>query len=608
MDLSIAGSFAVQYYLGSQPLQQLHCRIVEDATGAKKAKVAELNRLQSQYRDLKGRYDNLSCEYVEVWDRRSERYHLEHVNCSRCQLKKEMDNVKIKIYEWPLPLAPHSAFATVFELRPPHHFSAWREATAFVLLDILNCHYKPDTTTEVEDHLEKYGALSVYACPQGTGSRITLASSTKPNARTHRKSRHVLGLTERDVCLNNGMTWAYYDSAKTEYTERVEFDEEEPRRCLYSLPTEIRWLEKYLFRPSYRPQGLDPNQAIANQHETPDSMSLREFNGLASVLSQHKLQWMNILCEVASPCIDFRKDETSVVLFQAMYQAGPPSKGSDLREGHHVLNDAEFCHKLAAALHEAAGRIKQNWESSQALANFVFIAGRALALSSDPDVHRACLEFLREARGIASNWLKLVRDKAQSITDNDFRLELFGKIAEIALICVATFDVEERHLRPLLSGLDDASILVQCSISCQECLAPDDMRSRGTLLSLMILRWKRVCSRARAHLTGLFTAKKLQENALDDAIHKTWPEYSKGGRWKALSRPLDHWLETTTAPIHGRSLKVMYNLLTSQLLVNGTARLFLPFLFFSVLFSLPISVLYPFVYPLVYPSLIIQTH
>ncbi|KLU86149.1 hypothetical protein MAPG_05168 [Magnaporthiopsis poae ATCC 64411] len=565
----VENSFAVQYYLGSQPLQKLHHRIVEDATGAKKAKVAELHRLQSRYRDLKARYDTLSCEYVQVWNSQSKKHLLQHIACRRCKLKQQMDGVKICIHEWPLPLAPHAGFATVFELRPPHHFSAWREATALLLLDVLDCRYKAGAATGVEDHLGQYKALSVYAYPRGAGPRITLASSTKPNARTHRKSKHVLGLAEHDVCLNNGMTWAYYDSAKAEYTDRFEFDEERPRRCLYSLASETRWLEKYLFRPSYRPQGLDPNQAIANQHETPDSMSVPEYNGLASVLSQHKLQWMNILCEAASPCIDFRKDETSVVLFQAMYQAGPPTKESDLREGHKILNDAEFCHKLVTALHEAAGRIKQNWESSQALANFVFIASRALALSSNPGVHRACLGFLREARSIACNWLKLVRAKAQSITDNDFRLELFGKIAEIALICVATFDVEERHLQPLLSGLDDASILVQCFISCQECLAPGDLRPQGTLLSLMILRWKRVCSRARAHLTDLFTVEGFQENALDNAIHKSWPEYSKSGRWKPLARPLGHWLETATAPIHGRSLKVMYNLLTAELLVNG---------------------------------------
>ncbi|KAL8375542.1 hypothetical protein RB599_002029 [Gaeumannomyces hyphopodioides] len=562
-------SFAVQYYFESRQLQELHHRIIDDATKARDAKVAELNRLQSEYRDLKSRHDSLDCEYVDVWKSQFREYRSEHGNCSKCKLKQRMDGLTINIYEWPLPRTPSVANATVFELRPPHHFSAWRETTVFLFLDVLNCHYKAGIVEEVEDRIWEYEALSVYAYPQRTEPRISLVSPTKSNSRTHRRPRHVHGLREYDVCLNNGETWAYYDSAKTEYVARVEFDEEHPQRCVYSLPAQMRWLEKYLFRPSHRPEGLAPNQVIANQHETPDSMSLPEFKALASVLLGHKIQWMNILCEVALPSIDFRKDETSVVLFQAMYQAGPPTKGSDLREGHHVLNDVKFCRRLAGELHEAAGRIKMNWESSQALANFIFVATRALTLSSDQNEHRAFLGFLREARLIAFGWLKSICAKAKSITDNDFRQELFGKIAEVALICIATFDIEEHHLRPLLSRPEDASILVQCSISCQECLTADDLRPQGTLLSLMVLRWKRVCSRARAYLSGIFTAAEGGGDALEDAVHQCWSNYSNGNQWKSLQSPMKHWLETTTAPIHGYSLNVMFNLLTAELLVNG---------------------------------------
>ncbi|KAL8296078.1 hypothetical protein RB600_001523 [Gaeumannomyces tritici] len=562
-------SFAIQYYSESQKLQGLHRRITKDATKARAEKVAQLAEKQRKYMELKRRHDNLECEQVRVWRRRQREYVWVHSHsCVKCSLDGQMAAIQIEVHEWPLPNELRTAEATVFELCPPPHFSYWRDASAFLILHVLQSQYKKKPLA-VEDDLGKYAALREYAGTLCSSSRISLASSTKPHVRTHRKSKHVFGLTEDDVCLNNGMNYAYYDSVSSKYVTEVVFDEENPQRCMYSLPAQMRWLEKYLFRPSARPEGWTPNHAIANQHETPDSMSLPEFKALVSILLGHKIQWMNILCELAVPSIDFRKDETSFVLFQAMYQAGPPGKGSDLREGHQVLDDAAFCHELTAQLHKAAGRIKLNWESSRALANFVFIATRVLSLSSDTDVHGACLGFLREARLIAFDWLKSVRMRAQSVTDNDFRLELLGKIAEIALICVATFGVEEHHLNGLLSRPEDASILVQCSISCQECLTADDLKSQGTLLSLMILRWKRVCSRACAYLSGMFTAAGGGRDALDDAIHQCWSDYSNGDQWKPLQLPMKHWLETTTAPIHGRSLNVKFNLLTAELLVDG---------------------------------------
>ncbi|KAL8377020.1 hypothetical protein RB595_007919 [Gaeumannomyces hyphopodioides] len=424
-----------------------------------------------------------------------------------CSLKSQMDNLKIDIHEWPLPNNPLSALATVFELSSPDSFSSWRDATAFLVLDVLHCRYQPSTRVS-ERHLDGYSALSTYGHgPARLGSqRISLCSSTKPHAVTHRNARHVIGLGEHDVCLNNGMSYAFYDKSSRQYVDQILAIEDKPDRCMYSLPPQSQWLEKYLFRPSTMPEGQPPNVAISNQHEKPDNFSLPEFRALVSVLLGHRIQWQNILVELAIPYVDFRKDETSLVLFQAMYQAGPPSEGSALRQGCHVLDDAGFSHELLHQLHKAAGRIKQNWESSQALFSFICVATRVLSLSSDTDVHEACLRFLLETRRIAFGWLKQVRTEAQSATKEGFRLELLGKTAEIALICIASFDIDEHHLHVLLHSPEDVSTLIQCSISAQECLQPGDLETRGSLLSLMIFRWKRVCHRASPVLSQVLTS------------------------------------------------------------------------------------------------------
>ncbi|KAL8364190.1 hypothetical protein RB601_009770 [Gaeumannomyces tritici] len=578
-------SFAVRYYSRSRELQELYRSIADDATRTRKEKIAELSRLQDRYITLKSLSDSLSCTQVQVWHRWSG-FVWEHDGCcKKCALQTAMNCIKIDIHEWPLPSQFLAAQAAVFELGGPAYFSFWRDATAFLVLNVLQCRYSANNR-QMECRLSGYQALSGYGAAQLHSRRIALSSSTKPHVVTHRSSKHVAGLTGSDVCLNNGMTYAYYDNVSSTYVHDFQAVEDSPRRCMYSLPTESQWLEKYLFRPSYMPQGQPPNLAIANQHEVPDSFSLPEFRALASIPLGHKIQWLNILSELASSSVDFRKDQTSLVLFQAMYQTGPPADGSALREGHQVLDDVDFCHKLVAQLHGAAGRIKQNWESSQALANFIFIATRILTLSSAEDVHKACLKFLTEARRIAASWLKQVHTKAQAVTEEVFRLELLGKTAELALICVATFDVDdEPHLHFLLSNAKNTSVLIQCCISIQESLLPDVIKARGTILALMIMRWKRVCHRASAYLSRALTSADCQGivkdnkmaqdsgdqtgNGLDDAILQSWSDYRKGGHWRRHSMSLQHWLVTETTPINGRSLDVKYNLLTGELLVNN---------------------------------------
>ncbi|KAL8302397.1 hypothetical protein RB597_002651 [Gaeumannomyces tritici] len=543
-------SFAVRYYAQSQRLRELHCWIDKDATRQRERKVSELHHMQRRYEVMKRENDRRTCYRDPEWSSRLGEQPRNHADsCVKCSTNESMENMRIDVHEWPLPRHPRAAEATIFELCPPPSFSSWRDSTMFVRTVIFGGRYAADGPKMYKTLLQ-YPSLSRYAESPQVAWRISPASDNKPSSSTHRRHRHVFGLTRDDVCINNGMTYAYHDNEQHQFVQEVEFHERDLLRCAYRLPDGAAWLGKYLFRPSDMPEGLPPNSALANQHEAPDSMGRQEFVSLVSVPLGHKIQWQNILCELVVPCVDFRKEETAIVLFQAMYQAGPATEGSDLREGHQVLEDVEFCHRLVAALREAAGRVGQNWEASRALANFVCIATRVLSLSSDTGVHDACLRFLGEARLMAVGMLRSVRANVESsaAAERRFQSELLDKAAEVCL---------------------DASVFVRCSIDCHEALADRDPEPQGTLLSLMALRWKRVCVRARACLSDMFTAGESGGNGLDDAVRQCWPEYNKCGRWKPLQTPLGHWLETSTTSGHGRSLNIKFNLLTAELLVDG---------------------------------------
>ncbi|TLS20498.1 uncharacterized protein PpBr36_11159 [Pyricularia pennisetigena] len=121
-------------------------------------------------------------------------------------------------------------------------------------------------------------------------------------------------------------------------------------------------LEKNIYRPSRCPAGLAPNSAIANQAEYPSHLSVEKYKGLRSIPSGHIIQWQNILLQLAMPIVDFRREETSLIVLQAMYQTGPSNddKSMPLRQAHSVLDCAEFCAKLVGQLQLATRRINQN--------------------------------------------------------------------------------------------------------------------------------------------------------------------------------------------------------------------------------------------------------
>ncbi|KAI6440107.1 hypothetical protein MCOR15_011856, partial [Pyricularia oryzae] len=69
------------------------------------------------------------------------------------------------------------------------------------------------------------------------------------------------------------------------------------------------------------PAGPVPNAAIANQAECPPHLSIEEYKGLCSIVAGNKIQWQNILLQLAMPSVSFRRAETGCTVLQAMYQA-----------------------------------------------------------------------------------------------------------------------------------------------------------------------------------------------------------------------------------------------------------------------------------------------
>lgn len=271
-----------------------------------------------------------------------------------------------------------------------------------------------------------------------------------------------------------------------------------------------------------------------NRYKCPDHLSLDEYKILSSIPLGFRIQWFQVLRELVSPCVDFKKVETSLFILQIIYQAGPSSSESTTRDSHLVLEDDTFSHRLLEALHTALERVKENWESSQALQTFTSIVQRLLTFTASSDISGQCLAYLAKLRAISFGWVGLLRQKSHAASNDEQRSDLSAKSVEIALTCVDSFDVDERYLDDLLSASEPSTILIRCSMVIQEA-ALATSKSVEPMKALLYSRWKVLLHRCSKIISKNVLVR--DNPCLDEAIKMSWAAYKV--RYQILSCPVE---------------------------------------------------------------------
>lgn len=565
-DFGTPSCFSVRYYDAFPKYKDLRQRIEAAAIEERRKKCEDLRSKKSKYNSLMRQYQESDCddtyEWTDVFGRRCS--HSSY--CHKCTLRREFEGIEISVHEWPLPRKELETKSVVFELDAPQAFCDWRDSTIFLLLDVFGAAYDGGSQPRFSYPLDQYRALQHHFCGS-TYRRLGLLSEDKPHVVTHRNTLPIPSTTEEDICLNNGLNFHYYDSTQGCFVAHFSHSDAVPKMCTYQLPEKASTLQPFLFR---RFQGEDstPNEVISSQSGCPEDLSLEEYRCLAGIPVGYRLQWMNILSQLSIPIVDFKKPETSLVIFQAIYQAGPREIEDFRRASHLCLTEEKFIEALPSAVDVATGRIEKNWESYQALSVFSCIMTRQLSLSHSPELLTNALKVLSRLRDVGFGWLELLRKKRDDTEDEAQRHEFAEKIVVIAMICSGTFDVDGKHLEEILMHPRDASILIQCGVLIHELLLPKNVDSQASLLSILHRRWQRLSWRAYPVLLKK-VAQIDEETCLDRAVMNCWSKYRRQGCWEAATCQIDHWVVSNTDGGSGQSLRVQFNLLTGDLLVNG---------------------------------------
>ncbi|KAK4495018.1 hypothetical protein PRZ48_013345 [Zasmidium cellare] len=563
-DAGSQNSFPARFFDSSQSLQLLQHNIVSQAEDAKREKLAELSKVQKEYNRLDNLHRQASCEYkttvVDDFCDPPETETVHQSSCKKCLYQSQRDSLSIQIQEWPLPRGDTEAKVVVFELQPPEWFVQWRDARLYMLHQVLKGK-RPRSNLRADYRLSKNDPHLSVKHFKASRKRIELLSQNKPAIVTHYAKKDVSNLDESRICLPNGLSYSYYDSSTQSFVGDFVFNDTIPKACTYTLPRRASSLQRFLFRPASAPDGEPPNAVIASQQTCPASMSLEEYKDLTSIPLGRHIQWLNINLQLAMPSVDFKKLETTLVLLQCIHQSGPPTASGDAhREAHCATKAKDLVLSILKNLNLALSRIKQNWESVQALSALVAIAGRVLTLNRTAEI--SYLSCLKAAREVALGWISTLREKAHQVKEHTERADLVSRAVEVALVCASTFELDDQHLGAVLGNSEDAKILAWIAIVVQE---GENVTSQASShIAMLRLRLRRLLHRS-------YHALAQNGSGIDSAVQMAWSAYvpsTKG--WSSVSATADHWITTDVAAAsHGQAGRVHLNLLTGELLVNG---------------------------------------
>ena len=565
-------SFAVRYVQQSPRHEELQRKIEAEAKNDRAQKNIELAEKRQQYHKLNKKSDGMSCEYVSRW-RQYEQIHEHSGSCRKCQLKSQAKGLTIDVHEWPLPERDLEAKAAVFELDVPTVVSKWRDTTYSILVDVLSVEPGAQSPRRGKAkqqgvyRLREYAGLQKFVRSQA--GRLQLASTTKPFVVSHYRHQKISHAKESNVCVNNGLRYAVYDSKKMRWTEELLDCCDVREQCTPKLPAGPYRGLQYAVNNTIHTS----NEVIASQAECSETLTMHEFYAFGTLRSGHRLQWRNIARELTARILNLNCHETHTLIVQAAWQVGPFRDGQVCRESHTDLEEVEFGRSLLLALDDALGTIEGNWQGAPAARTLVALATRLLSLSSCRVVREGCFRFLRRARAISLHWIREVGQKLQEGQGEEELRILNARTLEMALTCHGTFDVDPHHLPHILERDEDIAVVTECSIIVHD-RCPVVVDNLPVSINPLLQRYRRLS----CVLEPLLRKRILEvRDGLDVTIGRLWAGYVSGSPWTALETPSERWLVTETSSKGGlSSMLVHYNLLDGSLLVNGSPLTRLP--------------------------------
>lgn len=306
-------------------------------------------------------------------------------------------------------------------------------------------------------------------------------------------------------------------------------------------------------------------------------MLAQEFSSLQQLLSSLSLRWPLVLRELDSPNLDFKNEETILMIGQLASQAGSANHcQSTLGDLHFTLLDSSFCHQILLSIEKRLDNIELRYHEAPCLALLLTLTTQLLELAP-VDNQGSAMRINQKIRDTTLRWTQDIRTELQDCKDSVTAESKARYRLWAALICRRTFSCflqSTSKMRP-----NDLYEYVQASLALQWNPVIDPAKLPIILRNTLIHDAQISSSLS----SSVQSAIHCDSCGLESAIDTIWSSLGRVHErkytvWQPASSPIDHqqddvnWVvSVATSRVGGHRYQqvIHYNFVEGHILVNG---------------------------------------
>ncbi|CAF3980773.1 unnamed protein product, partial [Didymodactylos carnosus] len=559
-NIELKNAFGVYFADQSPEMNETLQAIQDQVEQDKKDKIAEVNNAKEKYEQLMKQAHDLNCECkLNLYCRK----------CDRCTTIKEANNIKVHIYECPVPSRRESALAVIFELQMPNEIRCYRDILwQFVNRPNPNPSHHMNQWLSVSPHstkLERFYKGS-HVC------KVKLVSSAKSISQSHYSApRQVVSTPLDEFFYENSLQVQISPTKVTEFQD------------------ECQMLTPELTDPNYKNLQFSisttqcvQNRVIAELSKCSLQLKSTQFVEFGSFRSGHRLQWWNFLSILELDSLSMDEESVAILITHALLQYGPMTMDRKALichwcpESHQQLLEDHFVDELIARLDRHLKDCECNWQNELMLVIITVIVMRVFTMCNSTRKNQMT-NLVIKCRNIGEKWIQLISESIQNPSSSDSnKMDAWrDKIVTIGVACLLTFSMYTDRSNLLVLSNENVIFLLTIATTVHDNVI---LSKKKTNMSVFMRNLARSSERVLVSIHPIVSEllQKTSYESLNEfcAIH--WAVIrSKGkmnGKWKKRNTDMyDGWYDGEY-----ESNKVSIDCLRGKFLVNRMTIGFLP--------------------------------
>lgn len=395
-------SFAYRYAETNEEMIDLRQTILDEEEMKIKAKIDQVNRGRLKIHEWKEEAKKLKHEFVKVWATSTFKS-VHDRNCKLCQLTEKWTKFSVLIYERSIHQEERCQYAIVFELLIPTEISCLRDVLQFAADEYLFT-AKSANKLNIRGNWIDYEQIVCHL--EEWDRRVHLGSTCLLYMKSHYAKVALAESDDDEFVVHNGYNCVYYGTENMELFNDIE-KQSIKRFCTFQVESNspYRKLQWTLANTNHC-----QNEVLASQTKCPIELTLSEYVAFGSLRSDgHRLQMRNIYRALATETLSFEKESVAALIFQALWQAGPKSTDTWLREAHEDLADKVFASEMLEMLVKYLSSQQHNWKHPLKMMVTILIVTRILELNDDDTITETAVNVLLFSRSICNEWMSQIQ-------------------------------------------------------------------------------------------------------------------------------------------------------------------------------------------------------